>query len=216
MSDFNRRQFLSYAITLPLSLYVPINSHANSAGRKRLNGVIHQLEGDVYINKHHANQSSQITAGNRVTVAHGGKLVFSMGEDTYLLQEGSSLEVKSEDNVIVSSLTLLTGGLLAVFGARKRPTKIHTRTATIGIRGTGVYLNSQPESLYFCTCYGNTDLNLGHNHIEQIQATHHSAFEINGNTEKTTSMKATQVLNHTDDELRMLEQYSGRKPLFDL
>ena len=103
-----------------------------------------------------------------------------------------------------------------MFGARKRPTKIHTRTATIGIRGTGVYLNSQPENLYFCTCYGKTDLNLGHNHIEQIQATHHSAFEINGNTEKTMSMKATQVLNHTDDELRMLEQYSARKPLFDL
>jgi hypothetical protein len=79
-----------------------------------------------------------------------------------------------------------------------------------------VYLNSQPEELYFCTCYGNTDLHLGRNHTEYIQSTHHNGFEISGNSEKTMSIKATQVQGHKDEELRLLEQYSGRKTAFDL
>lgn len=139
-----------------------------------------------------------------------------MAEDTYLLQEGSSLELVSHDNKAISGLRLLTGGLLSVFGARKTAVNIYTRTAVVGIRGTGVYLNSQPEKLYFCTCYGKTDLHLGHHHSEHIAASHHSAFDITGNTQNTMHMLATQVVGHTDEELRLLESYSGRKPAFDL
>jgi hypothetical protein len=213
MSDTNRRRFLSYAAALPFAMYLPASSHAAS---RRLNGVIHEIEGDVFINKNVANQSSIIQSGNRISVAYGGKLVFSMGDDSYLLQEGSSLEIASRDNVAISGLRLLTGGLLSVFGKRQTSTKIYTRAATIGIRGTGVYLNSQPEKLYFCTCYGSTDLHLGHNHTEHVHATHHTAFDVTGNTANSMKMIATEVIGHTDDELRLLERYSGRKPLFDL
>ena len=215
MSDLNRRQFLGYATTLPISLCLPINSQATSYSTSLI-GIIRELDGDVFINKNIANKASKIKSGDMLSVAHDGRLIFSMGEDSYLLQGGSSLAIESHDSVIISGLRLLTGGLLAVFGTRKNTTKIYTRTATIGIRGTGVYLNSQPEKLYFCTCYGNTDLHLGRNHTEHIQSTHHNAFEISGNSEKTMNMKATQVLGHTDEELRLLEQYSGRKPDFDL
>jgi len=221
MSDFNRRQFLSLAIALPCSMLLSSNSLAATTQTKsgRLRGTIHELEGDVFINKNIASQSSTIQSGDRLSVAYGGRLVFSMGEDTYLLQEGSSLEVVSHNNVTVSGLRLLTGGLLSVFGKRETATKIYTRTAVIGIRGTGVYLNSQPEKLYFCTCYGKTDLHLGHQHTEHnqhIESTHHQAFDITGKTENTMTMNATQVVGHTDDDLRLLEHYSGRKPLFDL
>ena len=215
MSDTNkllqRRQFLTASAALPLALYLPL-SHA----RNRLTGVIRELEGDVFINKRIANQSSSIQAGDRLSVAYGGRLVFSMGEDSYLLQEGTSLEVASKDNAVVSGLRLLTGGLLSVFVKRDTTTRIYTRTATIGIRGTGVYLNSQPGNLYFCTCYGKTDLHLGHNHDEHIEATHHNAFNITGKTQKSMTMVASEVIGHTDDDLRLLEQYSGRKPPFDV
>lgn len=218
MSDFNRRQFLSLAAALPCSMLLGPNSLAATTHAKsgRLRGTIHELEGDVFINKNIANPSSTIQSGDRLSVAYGGRLVFSMGEDTYLLQEGSSLEVVSHNNVTVSGLRLLTGGLLSVFGKRETTTKIYTRTAVIGIRGTGVYLNSQPEKLYFCTCYGKTDLHLGYHHNEHIESTHHQAFDITGKSENTMSMSATQVIGHTDDDLRLLEHYSGRKPLFDL
>ena len=211
MSKMNRRQFLNYVAVLPFALYFP-NTEARS---KRLTGIIHELSGDVFINKTTAGLSSTIQSGDRITVGYGGRLVFSMAEDSYLLQEGSSLELVSHDGLVISGLSLLTGGLLSVFGKRSAPTTIYTRTATIGIRGTGVYLNSQPEKLYFCNCYGKTDLNFGGHH-EHIASTHHNAFDVTGRTDRAMSMTATQVVGHTDDELRLLEQYSGRKPLFDL
>lgn len=211
-TQLQRRQFLTGAAALPLALYLPISN----AKSKKLTGIIHELEGDVFINKRLATQTSSIQAGDRLTVAYGGRLVFSMGEDSYLLQEGSSLEVASKDNVIVSGLRLLTGGLLSVFGQREKTTRIYTHTATIGIRGTGVYLKSQPDNLYFCTCYGKTDLHLGHNHDEHIESTHHNAFNITGKSERSMTMTATEVVDHTDDDLRLLERYSGRKPPFDV
>ena len=33
-----------------------------------------------------------------------------------------------------------------------------TKNASIGIRGTGVYMESDPEQTYFCTCYGPADV----------------------------------------------------------
>jgi hypothetical protein len=215
---------------LPCSMLFTDNSHAEAANPKlnhlpehspksssrHLRGVIHELEGDVFINKNIANLSSIIQSGDRVSVAYGARLIFSMADDTYLLQEASSLELVSHNDIAISGLRLLTGGLLSVFGPRETPTNIYTRTAVIGIRGTGVYLNSQPEKLYFCTCYGKTDLHLGRHHTEHIEATHHHAFDITGNTQNTMTMQATQVIGHSDDELRRLEHYSGRKPSFDL
>ncbi|PPC94413.1 MAG: hypothetical protein CTY33_03855 [Methylotenera sp.] len=210
MSVINRRRFLSYAAALPLALYLPV-----SLGARRLPGKIHALDGEVFINQCPADMNSSIQAGDRLSVAYGGRLVFGMGEDTYLLQEGSSLELVSRDNKIISGLRLLTGGLLSVFGKRDQLTTIYTSTATIGIRGTGVYLNSQPDNLYFCTCYGRTELNLGRHHHETIEASHHQAFNITGKSAKSMTMLATEVTGHSDDDLRLLERYAGRKPAFD-
>ncbi|HSH54436.1 MAG TPA: hypothetical protein VK967_05340 [Methylotenera sp.] len=47
-------------------------------------------------------------------------------------------------------------------------------------------------------------------------STHHTAFDVTGNTAKSMKMIATEVIGHTDDELRLLECYAGRKPLFAL
>lgn len=53
MSDINRRQFLSYMAVLPCSMLFTANSDAASrhTGSKRLQGVIHELDGEVFINK---------------------------------------------------------------------------------------------------------------------------------------------------------------------
>ena len=214
----SRRQFIKYAISAPIGLAFATSGLAAS---RRLQGKILELSGDVFINKNLATPSSIIRSGDQVTTAFNGRIVFSMAQDVYLLQAGSSLELVSQDGAIISGLRLLTGGLLSVFGTRgdKRnssQTKIYTRTATIGIRGTGVYLNSQPDKLYFCTCYGKTELDLGHNHLEQIEAKHHNAVDVTGTTANSMKMLATEVKNHTDDELRLLEKYAGRIPLFDV
>ena len=203
----SRRQFLSAAIGLPLFLLLPKLSLASSA--------IHSLEGDVYINKRKISAAAKIKSGDKISVSPDGQLVFSMGGDAFLLRGGSVLKVQSEkDNPLVSSLRLITGGLLAVFEKRAHPTKIITATATIGIRGTGVYLRAEPHRLYTCTCYGTTNLSAGHETAD-ITATHHNAHVVTTGENGNVQMQAFEVLDHSDDELRMLEALVGRTPPFD-
>jgi hypothetical protein len=94
MSDLNRRQFPSYAAALPISLYLPINIQADSYS-KLIIGDFSELDGDGFINKNIAKKASKIKSGDILSVAHVGRLIFSMGEDSYLLQGGSSLAVES-------------------------------------------------------------------------------------------------------------------------
>jgi hypothetical protein len=205
--NLSRRRFLSNAAIAPLLLWLP--------GRANAASTIHQIEGAVYVNNRPATDATSIMAGDKLVVAHGGKLAMSIGGDAFLLREGTVLETSGQSNAVISGFRLLTGAMLAVFDKRKKPAYIVTSTATIGIRGTGVYLSAQPHRLYTCTCYGNTDLRIGH-HVEQISATHHNAHEVAPDSNGLMTMTSMEVLDHTDDELRMLEGYVGRKPLFDL
>jgi hypothetical protein len=206
-SNLSRRRFISSAISIPLLLALP--------GRAASNSTIHKLEGQVYVNNRLADMDTRLRAGDKIVVAYGGELAMSMGGDAFLLREGSVLEIAKGNNLLVSGLRLLTGAMLAVFDQRNSPVQIVTSTATIGIRGTGVYLSAEPHKLYTCTCYGKTELRFGRQ-IEQISATHHNAHEISAGDDGTMTMKSMEVIDHTDDELRMLENYVGRKPLFDL
>jgi hypothetical protein len=89
-----------------------------------------------------------------------------------------------------------------------------TTTATIGIRGTACFLNVQPEKTYYCNCYGKTELR-AKGFREQFEARHHNAHILDFDGENVMAMRATEVLDHSDDELRKLESYVGRIPLFD-
>lgn len=205
--SLSRRSFLTAAAVSPLLLCLPRRAVAASS--------IHELEGQVYINNRLATHAAAIRAGDEVVVAHGGRMVMSIGGDAFLLRQGTVLEVVGQNNPVVSGLRLVTGALLAVFEKRRRPAYIVTSTATIGIRGTAVYLSAEPHKLYTCTCYGKTDLRFG-KQVEQISATHHNAHEVSADASGHMSMISMEVIDHTDDELRMLESYVGRKPAFDL
>jgi len=210
--SFSRRRFMQAAAAVPLLLTLP--------GRALASASIHKLHGEVFINNRLADINTRITTGSRIVIAHAGELVFSIGADAFLLRGGTALELAGTS--VISGLRLLTGGLLAVFDKRSKPAYIVTSVATIGIRGTGVYVNSEPHRLYTCTCYGETDLHIGQ-HRERIVAKHHNAHEIlKGESHPVKSdkmagmkMNSMEVIDHTDDELRMLESYVGRIPVFD-
>lgn len=205
---FSRRSFLSTAVCAPLILLLPQTAAAAS--------VIHELVGDVYLNKHKLGANSIIKSGDEIVVPEDGKLVFSMGGDAFLLRGNSVMTVHHEkNNPLVSSLRLLTGAMLAVFAKRSHTTRLVTATATIGIRGTAVYMDAKPHQLYTCTCYGRTTLQVG-KHSEDVIATHHSAHTVARGASGHMQMQAFEVIDHTDDELRMLEALVGRKPLFDV
>ncbi len=202
--NLSRRRFMQAAAAVPLILSLP--------GRTFASPGIHKLNGQVFVNNRPADLTTRITAGSKIIVAHDGELAFSIGTDAFLLRGGTALELVGAS--MVTGLRLLTGGLLAVFDKRSRPAHIVTSIATISIRGTGAYVNSEPHRLYTCTCYGETDLRIGQ-HRERIVATHHNAHEIlkdesrPAKTGKMTgmTMNRMEVIDHTDDELRMLESY---------
>ncbi len=209
MANISRRKFLISAAALPLAAIVPIQALAASS-------VIHELQGMVTVNKKPLTRASTIKNGDEIIVSPDGKLVFSIGEDAFLVRGGSTLQVYAEQNsVLVSALRLVNGAMLGVYGKRKTTTRVFTATATIGIRGTAVYVAVTPEKLYTCTCYGHTDLIVGLEKADVI-ATHHNAHVVATGKNGGSQMKAFEVIDHTDDELRMLEALVGRKPIFDV
>jgi len=203
----SRRTFLTSAACVPLLFVLPRSAFASA--------IIHQLEGDVFINRRKLSAEMTIKPGDELVVAHDGKLVFSLGGDAFLLRGGTVLSLHHRhNNPLVSVLRLVTGAMLAVFDKRDHPSHVVTSYATIGIRGTGLYVDSQPSRLYTCTCYGHTDLRIKHQK-EDVVATHHSAHLVTGAAGGAMQMKVFEVIDHTDDELRMLESLVGRKPAFD-
>ena len=208
MSTKSRRRFLIAAALLPVAAIIPIKAFA--ATRK-----IHEIEGDVFINQAKINSESLIKNGDEIVVSKDGKLVFSLGEDAFLVRGGTTLQVYYDhDSLLVTALRLVTGAMLGVFGKRKTTTHIYTATATIGVRGTAVYAAVTKDKLYTCTCYGHTDLIVGLER-EDVISKHHNAHVVTINVSGNTQMKAFEVIDHNDDELRMLEALVGKKPSFD-
>ncbi|MDZ7829716.1 MAG: hypothetical protein U5K33_09610 [Halofilum sp. (in: g-proteobacteria)] len=120
---------------------------------------------------------------------------------------------------ILGGLRLLTGRILTVFGERGPAEKLSMNTpiATIGIRGTGVYVESRNDRDYVCTCYGSTVLESvsDADSREEITTSHHDSprYILDAGPEGRRILPAP-VINHTDMELVLLEQLVGRKPPF--
>ena len=115
---------------------------------------------------------------------------------------------------LIASLSLFAGRLLSV--SRDSNMKVQTATATIGIRGTGFYVTSDPEQTYFCTCYGLTDVasNANPDSKMSILARHHDkpvyiVKEGNGN-----NIRKAPLIDHTDQELTLIEALVGRTTPF--
>lgn len=207
--DHSRRDFLSLAAIAGTGLIFP--------GLAQGADNIREMWGTVFVNRRLANPATSIKAGDLVTVAHGGKLSFVIDSDAYLLRGGSSMYIEKDQNFAVNGLRLSTGGLLAVFGSGEKT--IRTGAATIGIRGTGIYLDTKPEKTYFCTCYGETELSVNNDRRIMAAEHHHSAWIYTPQTGKTVIQDMGMFMGnyeyHTDDVLRAQEALVGRTVPFD-
>ena len=174
-----------------------------------------EVTGEVLINGRPARVGAAVKPGDSVATARGASAVFVLGRDAFLLRENSDLYTAG-DSALAGSLRLLTGKLLSVFGRGSR--NIVTSTATLGIRGTGIYIEAEAERTYVCTCYGRVDLQASNmpEARETVQTTHHDAPRyVYAHGEMPIKMiEPAPVINHTDAELIMLEALVGRKPPF--
>jgi hypothetical protein len=184
------------------------------AARERASGML-EVKGEVLINGRLAKLGAGLKPGDSVATSPGSSAVFVFGSDAFLLREKSEL-LTAGGKTLAGSLRLVTGKLLSVFGRGSR--RIVTATATIGIRGTGIYIEAEAERTYVCTCYGMVDLQASNmpEARETVSTTHHDAPRyIYAHGETPIKMMAqAPVVNHTDAELIMLEALVGRKPPF--
>ena len=118
---------------------------------------VFRIDGDVRVNGQRANKDTVIGVNDHIRTAADASLVAVVGKDALLLRGGSELKLDVARGV-KQALRLVSGAMLAVFGHRDETLDITTPIATIGIRGTGVYVESEAERSYVCTCYGEAEL----------------------------------------------------------
>ena len=177
---------------------------------------VHRLRGDVRVNGALAKEGMDVKAGDVITTAAGSEVVFVAGKDAFLIRENSRVEAQGVLGALVlSGLRLVTGAVLSVFSPGERKT-LRTATATIGIRGTAVYLEAEETRTYVCTCYGEADIEstADPSARETVRTTHHEQPRYIMGTGAPQMLMGAPVVNHTDAEVTMLESLVGRRPPF--
>jgi len=178
----------------------------------------YRVSGRVLVNNQQASLQTPVRVGDTVETAGNAEAVFIVAADAFMLRGGSRMVIETPPvrSGLTSSLRLVTGKLLSVFG-RGRPTRIATTTATIGIRGTGVYTESDPEQTYFCTCYGVTDIEATADPESKTRVTatqHDRPLYIVKDGGRGKNIREAPFVNHTDQELMLIETLVGRVPPF--
>ncbi len=215
--DAHRRRWLLGAAALGGASAVSIAiGRALAAAERPVAPGLYRIDGEARVNGKAARPGQLVRPGDVVETAEGSQAVFVVGRDAYLLRAGGRIETTGS-GAFISVLRLATGKLLSVFGPGAR--SIETHTATIGIRGTGIYVEAEPERTYVCTCYGTVDLQPREHpeSRETVTTTHHEQPRyIYGGRPMPVSrmMGKAPVINHTDAELILLESLVGRKPPF--
>jgi hypothetical protein len=193
--------------------------HALAMGTKVYPQGVRKIEGNVKINEKPSVVSDPVKLGDVVTTGKGSMVVFVLDKGVYLLKDNSRLELTAETverskESVVNVLKMMNGKMLAVF--REEPKQIFTKTAVLGIRGSGLYIEAELDRTYVCTCYGINEIQaIAMPGIREIvRAEHHEKpVYVYGSGEKELIVKAP-VINHTDADLIFLESMLGRKPPF--
>lgn len=205
-----RRQLLKGIAALTIAEQLGFLRAAWALGDKLPPPGIFRLKGEVRINGKLAREGTLVQAGDVITTGAQSEAIYIIGKDAYLQRDRSTVSLSGD--ALKGGLRVITGKLLAVFG--KGDKRIETGTATIGIRGTGCYIEAAENKVYFCLCYGTADIasNKAPDKVETIQTEHHEhpvILHANG-----SQMEAAEMINHTDSELILLESLLGRVPPF--
>jgi hypothetical protein len=194
-----RRKFLGQALAGGTLLSFPAAVRAVQLG---------EVMGELYVNGFRAPPGTVIKPGDRVLTGPDTSQSFAIGQDAFRMRPLTSLQI--EGNVFVAGLRVLTGGLLGVFG-RGGTRTIRTATLTAGIRGTGIYVEASSIMSYFCTCYGEVDLEcVTYKSRLTVKADNHKANFVYGKVDSGRSIVTAPVVNHTNEELMALEKMVGR------
>lgn len=190
---------------------------------------IYRISGQATVNGKEATLQTRVYPGDTVQTAKDSELIFAVNSHAMILRSDSQLVIETEQkkpeekslaetspvSLLITGLRLLTGKLLTV--SRNSPMRVRTATATIGIRGTGFYVESDPELTYFCTCYGTTDVTASadpQSKTTVVSQHHDRPLYIVKDQGQGNNIRNAPFVNHTDQELTLIEALVGRTPPF--
>ena len=172
---------------------------------------LHRLEGSATINGKPATAGAKVNLGDRIATGAKSSAVVVQKGDAFLMRADTVIEIKG-DNGVLTDLLVASGRVLSVFA--KKPVTVKAAVATIGIRGTGAYLEVEKDSVYFCLCYGEAVIEGPQMEPKTVKTSHHESPLLLTTTTPAMTAQPGPFRNHTDEELVMLEALVGREPPF--
>ena len=215
MRNESRRRWLEAAIAGGILLPSGI---AALIGRALAQGDAEQgvdrLRGEVLVNGQPAKKGTPVKPGDSVSTGARSYVTFVVGQDAFLLRGNTRLELAGTA-ALVNVLRLVTGKLLSVY-SKGPPREVRGVTATIGIRGTGAYMETGGERTYFCLCYGEAEIvpTAAPEQRETVRTIHHDQPRFIYAAGRQRVIERAPVINHRDAELILLESLVGRVPPF--
>jgi len=172
-----------------------------------------KLEGSLTVNGRDAGLGTPVKLGDKVATARGSQAVIVVGSDAFLMRSQTIIEFGPSSQGVLSDMLIGAGKVLSVFS--KKPVAIKAATASIGIRGTGAYIEVNPDSVYFCLCYGEARVEgPGMASAREVKTTHHESPLVLRDVGGIMNVEPGPFQNHSDEELVMLEALVGREPPF--
>jgi hypothetical protein len=174
---------------------------------------LNRIKGEVIVNHKPAVEGQLIKPGDTIVTGRNSEAIYVIGQDAYLQRELSTVSFGAD--ALQNLMRVVSGKILSVFG--KGAKTVQTSTATIGIRGTGCYIEDEGTGAkartYFCLCYGSVDLTpkAAPHEAESYTTTHHDKpMYVLNDMKMPKMMVPAEVINHTDEELTLLEGLVGR------
>lgn len=172
---------------------------------------LHRLQGTATVNGRAAKAGDKVALGDRVATGPGSQAVIVLKGDAMLMRADTVIEIKGREGLL-TEMVIATGKVLTVFA--KKPVGIKAATASIGIRGTGAYIEVDRGEVYFCLCYGEAVVEGPKMQTKTVVTTHHEQPLLMSERNGIMDAVPGPFRNHSDDELVMLEALMGRVPPF--
>lgn len=183
------------------------------------NRSIYRIQGAAFVNGVPATLETRIHPGDVVKTAKDSEIIFVVGGHAMIMRSEGRVVIEgqreSSSSMMISGLRMLSGKLLSV--SRDSRVQLTTQTASIGIRGTGWYAESDPEQTYFCTCYGLTEIASSADPQSRVTVAsqhHDRPVYILAEAAQGQGIRDAPFINHTDQELALIEALVGREPPF--
>jgi hypothetical protein len=217
LSDFDeeRRRFVLYLLSAGVLAAVPgcasgpaVYQTMTTPAEMPEGSSVFSYAGEFKVNGAPANLTTGVGPGDVVETGENSEAIYVVDKDAFLLRAKSRMQIATSAS---SSYRLDQGKVLSVLASRR--TSITTPSAVIGVRGTGVYMEVEPDLTYVCLCYGRANLATADDPsiAEDLESQHHDAPKyILGDPMAANRIQPAPFKNHDDQELLLIETLVGR------